>query len=35
LLVDSAVQEAARTGVALKRRSIGGKTADEPHSDAG
>ena len=35
LLVDSAVQEAARTGVALKRRSIGGKTADEPHSGAG
>ena len=35
LLVDSAVQEAARTGVALKRRSIGGKTADAPHSGAG
>ena len=35
LLVDSAVQEAARTGVALKRRSSGGKTADAPHSGAG
>jgi len=35
LLVDSAVQEAARTGVALKRRSIGGKAADAPHSGAG
>jgi len=35
LLVDSAVQEAARTGVALKRHSIGGKAADEPHSGAG
>ena len=35
LLLDSAVQEAARTGVALKRRSSGGKTADAPHSGAG
>ena len=35
LLLDSAVQEAARTGVALKRRSSDGKTADSPHSGAG
>ena len=35
LLLDSAVQEAARTGVALKRRSSDGKTADAPHSGAG
>jgi len=35
LLLDSAVQEAARTGVALKRRSGDGKTADAAHSGAG
>jgi uncharacterized protein YciW len=35
LLLDSAVQEAARTGVALKRRSSDGKTADAPPSGAG
>jgi len=35
LLLDSAVQEAARTGVALKRRSSDGKTADAPHSGGG
>jgi uncharacterized protein YciW len=35
LLLDSAVQEAARTGVALKRRSSDGKATDAPHSGAG